>query len=159
MVLARKYEKDGNRYEEYKATTKADALEFLRQTEVKDEGSYVSAATPEGALGRDLLEIYDEDTGSRVELPIRHALPAPVKSMTRCAKCGYAVLPISPDKVPEFSVPVEVVLIEEEYDFQENGLGYVCRDCRTLWCAYCTETKGPKANCGICGKEMGPFVE
>ena len=159
VVLKRKYEENGNRYEEYAAPNREIALSFLRQKEVKDECFYISVVTPEGWFGRDLLEIYNEKTQQRIELPARLPMPQIVKSMTRCASCGYTVLPVAHDKLPDISEPGEFFLIEDEYDFQGNGLGYVCGKCRTLWCACCTDTHGPEATCITCGEKIGPFME
>jgi predicted Zn finger-like uncharacterized protein len=159
VALEQNYQKDGKRYEEYSAQSRSAAIAFLCDKEVKDQAYYISVATPDGWYGRDLLEIYDENTQKRIKLPQRHPMPNPVKSMTRCTRCGYTVLPITRHTFPNISGPAEIVITEEKYDFKENGLGYVCPDCRTLWCAHCTGTSGRKATCAICGKGIEPFVE
>jgi hypothetical protein len=158
IVLKRKYEKDGKQYEAYAGSGREEALAFLRGREVKDEGFYISVVTPSGTFGRDLLEIYDERTQERIEIPKRSPLPRLVKSLTRCARCGYTVLPISKEVLPKVDGPLEAV-IPYDFDFQEEGLGYVCSDCQTVWCAHCTGTHGHEATCGICRKPMPPLEE
>ena len=53
-------ETGGNRYEIYRSSSRAAALEFLRQQEIKEERRYVVVETPEGNFAKDLIAIFDE---------------------------------------------------------------------------------------------------
>lgn len=155
VILDRKYQKDGKRYEEYSAHSRTAAIAFLRNKEVKDEAHYISVATPEGWFGRDLLEIYNENTQERIELPQRYPLHKPIKSVTRCARCGYTVIPC--DKTPDFgsgpgTVAMDVVVSEAK----EKGAGYSCGSCNALYCAFCA-TPEESPLCSFCGEQMQPF--
>src|SRR5689334_7462922 len=53
----------------------AVALDYLRRTEVRDEGVYHIVETPGRSVGRDMVMIFDEADGSVIEIPDRTPLP------------------------------------------------------------------------------------
>src|SRR5205807_3829377 len=94
---------DGSTYDIYRAPSRAEALAFLRDFEVKEERRYVIVETPQGNLGKDFVLIFDEKTQETIELARRKPLASLKKSMTHCCRCGYPVLPLarSPDYRPQ----------------------------------------------------------
>jgi hypothetical protein len=142
----------GNRYEVYSASSRSEALSFLRGKEVKEERLYVIVETPEGNFGRDLIWIFDEKTQELLEHGERKPLPQIEKSMTRCARCGYIVLPVGA-QAPKG--PIDVDEVGEL--LKEKGMGFYCGSCQTLWCPFCVSTRGFSPTCELCGEEVDFF--
>ena len=140
---------DPNRYEIYAARTRSDAIVFLREVEIKTERRYVIVETPQGNIGKDLIAIFDEQSGEILEYGERKAQSIYQKSMSQCARCGYAVLPAGR---PVMDGAKEIVRVGE---LKEKGVGFVCKTCHTLWCPFCVRfQEGRGAICGFCGQVM-----
>lgn len=148
-----------SRYEVHTAPSRSDALAFLREQEVREEGHYVIVETPEGNVGRDLIMIFDEGSGEMIELGERKPLPKLRRSMTRCARCGYTVLPAGQPLLSGGLTTGSVVELIILSDLQNRGVGFHCSKCRTLWCPFCVSLEGEAVPCGICGRAMDLFRE
>jgi len=142
---------NGNTYEVYTGPSRTVALEFLRQTPVKIERHYIICETPQGNIGKDMIMIFDEASGERIEYGERKSLPELRKSKTLCARCGYPVLPAGP--TPAGST--DLVLLDE---MKEKGVGCKCSSCSTAWCPFCVDKHKPDV-CAICGSKMTLFRE
>lgn len=137
----------GNTYKVYTALSKKDAIDFLRELEVKEERLYIIVETPEGNYGKDFIMIFNEQTQEKIEFGTRKPLEKYHLSVTHCAGCGYPVLPAK--SFPEY---VTDVLITPE-DLKYKGMGFYCANCKTVWCAICGKDNELK-NCKICGRVM-----
>jgi hypothetical protein len=152
----------GATYEVHRALNRKAALAFLRERDVKRELYYVVVETPAGNIGRDMIMIFDERTGERIEFGIRRPLPAPQPSSTDCARCGY---PILPGHVPPLPAGVGSVQIYATYEEElTSGGGYRCQECGNLSCAICVEPSPPPGKrraptCWCCSGEMTLHVE
>jgi hypothetical protein len=142
---------DGNTYYVFTAPSRSQALEFLRAKEVKREREYFIVETPEGNFGKDLIMIFQEDSGEKIEFGIRRALPKLTKSKTHCARCGYPILPAGAG----ISGAKELILLDE---MKEKGIGFLCFECRTAWCPFCVPSEAP-GKCQLCGGPMKIFRE
>ena len=142
----------GNTYEVYTASSRKEALTFLRDREVKEEGRYLIVETPEGNIGRDLIMIFDEKSQETIEFPSRKPLAALVRSLEKCTGCGYTVIPAGA-VVPGATYSGYVDPLKEK------GGGYVCAGCKTLWCTCCAPFESDWAVCGICRQRLQLFVE
>lgn len=139
----------GNTYEVYTGPSRSAAMEFLRQTEVKEERHYVVVETPEGNVAKDLITIFNEGTQEFIEYGKREPLGELRPSMSSCARCGYPVLPAGQ---PLTSNTIELITVKE---LQDKGVGFVCRPCGTLWCPFCVSFEDYSLPlCDICGKGM-----
>lgn len=146
---------NGNTYEVYTAPTRSAAMGFLRQTEVREERRYVVVEVPQGTLAKDLVAIFDEGTQQVIEYGIRRALPSLTPSMSKCACCGYPVLPAG-ESIGESSA--ELLLTMEQ--LREKGVGFLCQYCRTLWCPFCVRLDpSSQPLCGICSKPLEVLFE
>jgi hypothetical protein len=143
--------KDGNTYEVYTASSRAKAMVFLRETEVKEERTYLIVETPEGNLGKDLIMIFNEGTSAKIEFGTRKPLGKLTKSRTHCTKCGYSVLPAG-RPIPGAT---ELIVLEE---LREGGVGFYCDRCATAWCPFCASSPDPQV-CGLCGQKMSLLRE
>ena len=139
---------NGNTYEVYTAPSRKRALEFLRAVEISRERKYVVVETPEGSLGKDLIMIFEEANGHRIEFGVRKPLPKPKKSRTHCARCGYPVLPAG--REPAGVNVTEFVVLDE---MKAQGVGFYCSACRTCWCPFCVSADSLET-CQLCGARM-----
>jgi hypothetical protein len=140
VVIDRK--PSGAVYEVHRAANEAAALEYLRGRDVRDQKYYVIVETPGRNLGRDLIMIFDEADGSMLEVPERNPLPDLRPSTTRCARCGYAILPatLPPSQQPEEHGPFTyraVFFGQPPHDVIRMGWGYRCIRCRSGACESC----------------------
>mgnify|MGYP003603641985 CR=1 FL=1 len=146
---------NGNRYEVYRAKSKADAMAFLRSQEVREERRYIVVETPEGNLGKDLIMIFNEATNTRIEFGERRQLEKPATTPGRCARCGYTVLTAGAVGIaPGVTESYTLVLHDE---LKEKGVGFVCAKCKTLWCPFCVSSGEPV--CATCGERMRLYTE
>ena len=152
-TFLKRVEKDGNQYAIYSAQSKNDALSFLRDQTIKEERRFVIVETPEGNFGKDLILVFNEQTGDVLELGDRKPLPEIAKSMTSCARCGYSVIPGGRSRIPGAQ---QVIIIDE---MKKEGQGFYCDECRTIWCAFCIALEKTRATCGICGGTIDIFRE
>ncbi|RSN64071.1 hypothetical protein DMH08_18435 [Actinomadura sp. WAC 06369] len=144
--------------------SRAEALDFLRGCEVRDEKVYVIAETPEGNLGKDLIMIFEEDDGAFVELADRKALPDPAFSRENCARCGYSVIPAAAFPSVEGASFSYHLNLE---DMEMNGTGFQCSSCKGLACARCyratlhnPRTQAPlDLRCWLCNRETELFAQ
>jgi hypothetical protein len=140
VVIDRK--PSGTVYEVHRAATEAAALAYLRGRDVRDEQYYVIVETPGRNLGRDLIMIFDEADGSLLEVPERNPLPDIRPSTTRCARCGYAILPatLAPAPEPEEHGPFTyraVFFGHPPTEVIRMGWGYRCISCLSGACESC----------------------
>ena len=156
-------------YEFYTANSRNEAIDFLRKMPVKDEKKNILVETPEGNFGKDLIAIFHEAKSNIIEYGQRQPLPQLIKSMTRCAKCGYPVLPAD----PAVDESVERILLEQAKpqtgilalkkegasegllleQLKKHGVGFFCSTCPTAWCPFCVNPITP-TSCGICSSDM-----
>ena len=134
---------DNGIYDVYHGPSRCNALRFLRLMPVMQEGVYLVVETPEGNVGKDLISIFNENTGENIEFGERKPLSQITPSMTHCAKCGYTVLPGG------LGLPDSVGLEQ----LKQQGVGYYCSVCKTAWCPFCVDADRPFA-CDICGTNM-----
>jgi hypothetical protein len=147
---------DGYTYDIYRAATRAEALAFLRDHEVKEECRYAIVETPQGNLGKDMVLIFDEKTGEMVELGKRNPLPRPKKSRNHCFRCGYPVLPLNRrSDFGTINISIKIVDIKKMI---KDGTGFMCPSCQSFCCAICAE-QAMGLLCVFCRKEMVPFRE
>jgi hypothetical protein len=136
----------------YTAKSWQDAIEFLHKYEVRKPLNYVVVETPEGNLGKDIISIYNELDGKTLELGYRKPLPEIKKSLTHCCRCEYFVFPMEHFNKEVFVKEVRYFLSLE--DMQNNGNGFYCSKCKTVWCAICVSFCNGKVFCDICGSDM-----
>jgi len=74
--------------------------------------------------------------------------------MTRCARCGYTVLPVGSETTRQ---PIDLKTVIK--GLKEGGMGFYCPSCQTLWCPFCISSHESKPICGICGKDVDFFRE
>lgn len=152
-------------YHVYGGPSRQAALEFLRGTHVKDELVYNIVETPEGNFGRDLIYLFHEADGKLIELGERPRSQSPSPSGTRCAWCGFFVvpykLPINDEKVGSVSL---YLTYDELAGLVKTGGGLHCRACSLLQCAVCSglaraggTTREPV--CRACGGQMSIQAE
>lgn len=152
-----------------KFPTRAAALDFLRNCEVRDKGVYVIAENPEQNLGRDLIMIFEETDGSFVEIGKRSPLPTPIFSETDCARCRHTVLKAA-DPLEQIELPSSTTSVMAYHSLDENemqGTGFKCQQCGALACAHCYRSVPQKhkpdggldLRCWLCNGSVGHFTE
>ena len=146
---------NGNRYEVYRAKSKADAMTFLRAQEVREERRYIVVETPEGNIGKDLIMIFNEATNTKIEYGERRPLDKPCMTPGRCVRCGYTVLPAGAVGIAPGVTETHTLLLLDE--LKEKGVGIVCAKCRALHCPFCVGTGEPV--CPTCGERMSLYTE
>jgi hypothetical protein len=140
-------------YHVYGAPSRRAALEFLRGAHVKDELVYNIVETPEGNFGRDLIYVFHEADGTPIELGARPQSRSPSPSDTRCAWCGFFVMPqklsINDEKVGSVSV---YLTYDELAVLLKTGGGLRCSTCSLLQCAVCSGVgeNGATARATVC---------
>lgn len=139
---------NGNTYEVYTASSRLDAIEFLKEIEVKQERRYVIVETQEGNFGKDVVMIFDEATSAKIAFGVREPLPTPSKSKTHCTRCGYPVLPAG--RWPKDVNVKELILLEE---MKDKGVGFYCSACEASWCPFCVPPDSADV-CPLCGAHM-----
>lgn len=141
---------NGNRYEVYRAKSKADAMAFLRAQEVREERRYIVVETPEGNIGKDLIMIFNEATNTKIEYGERRPLDKLCTTPGRCVRCGYTVLSAAAVGIaPEVTETYTLLLLDE---LKEKGVGFVCAKCRALHCPFCVGSGEPV--CPTCGTTL-----
>ena len=148
---------DGNTYDVYAARTRRDALDFLRQHEVKEERRYAIVETPEGNVGKGFIMMFEERSGAMIELAERRPLRRPRKSTSHCCRCGYPVIPLGRSSPNEARVGAlyELVVLSE---MKKQGTGFVCSECHALCCAICASPPDSPA-CPLCREKLEPYRE
>ncbi|MER5184559.1 hypothetical protein ABT009_40705 [Streptomyces sp. NPDC002896] len=125
-------------YHVYGGPSRQAALEFLRGAHVKDELVYNIVETPEGNFGRDLIYLFHEADGKPIELGERPQSQSPTPSSTRCAWCGFFVVPYKVSINDENVGSVGLYLTYDELaGLVQMGGGFHCRACSLLQCAVC----------------------
>ncbi|WP_406499837.1 hypothetical protein OG936_35030 [Streptomyces sp. NBC_00846] len=144
------------------------ALAFLRSTPIRDEFVYNIVETPEGNFGRDLIYLFREADGTPIEFAERPQNQSPTSSSTRCAWCGFVVVPCRIPLNDEMDGTVQVYRTYDELmGLLKTGGGFCCRSCSLLQCAVCSglaraEGKAREPVCLACGgkvsvqEEVGP---
>ncbi|MER6685957.1 MULTISPECIES: hypothetical protein [Streptomyces] len=149
-------------YHVYGGPSRRAALEFLRGAHVKDELVYNIVETPEGNFGRDLVYLFHEADGELIELGERPQSRSPSPSGTRCAWCGFFVvpykLPINEENENVGSVSL-ILTYTELAVLVKTGGGLHCGACSMLQCAVCsgiTQTGGTALAtvCRACGGKL-----
>jgi len=132
-------------YHVYAAPSRAQALAFLRDKEVKEQAVFVIAETPDGSIGRDLTVIFEEKTGRILEFGKRKQLAQPQKSDTHCATCGHFLFPTKITPCVTYFLSIE--------ELKEKGYGFKCGSCQAELCAYCIKlgVEGQIPACLLCG--------
>ena len=118
-------------YEIFSAKTMDAALKYLRGREVKERDYYVIVETEDGNVGKDLISIFNEETGQIMEHGTRKPFNSLKPSATHCAKCGYDIIPIKEkiNSLARFDMD----------DLIKHGRGFQCKGCNLLFCASCVD--------------------
>ena len=146
---------NGNRYEVYLAKSKADAIDFLRAQEVREERRYIVVETPEGNIGKDLIMIFNEATNTKIEYGERRPLDKPCTVPRRCVRCGYTVLPAGAVGIAPGVTETHTLLLLDE--LKEKGVGLVCATCKTLHCPFCVGSG--ELVCPTCRERLSLYTE
>ncbi|HEX4223009.1 MAG TPA: hypothetical protein VHZ97_11635 [Pseudonocardiaceae bacterium] len=147
-------------YRVYSGPGQRAALDFLRQTPVREELVYNIVETPEGNLGCDFIYIFRESDGTPIELVTRRPNQQPTPSESRCAWCGYFIKP--------YMIPVDDQTIgslqmyfthDDLRQLVHVGGGLRCRSCSLLQCAVCnglasSDWEPDKLHCRACGSDL-----
>jgi len=145
-------------YKVYSAPSKSEALTFLKNTEVKEQGLYYVVETPNGNYAKDCIMIYAEATGGLIELGTRKHLTTPKKIEDHCAICGYYIFKAG--AWPSIDIPnVDVQYSTNLETMREKGEGFICPSCGALCCAFCATLVGTDVKCPLCGKTMKIYQE
>jgi hypothetical protein len=155
---------NGRVYEVHWVRSEAVALEYLRRRDVRIEGYYVIVETPHRTLGRDMIMIYDEVTGSMIEIAARTPLPEPQPSPTHCIRCGYPVLPANATDDEPGTI---IAFAQSPAELVYNGMGYRCTSCGSAACAACYQVTGENTvageitwhRCWACESPVTAFTE
>jgi hypothetical protein len=160
---------NGRVYEVHWVKSEAVALEYLRHRDVRQEGYYVIVETPGRDLGRDMIMIFDEADGSLIEIPERTPLPELQPSTTRCARCGYPVLPAQAMNDEPVGPPGSIVVVQFPQSPEEvvqKGMGYRCTSCRSAACAACYQATNENTDdgtlvhsCWVCNSPVTSLTE
>lgn len=164
-------------YEVRRADTRSMALTYLRARQVRDEKYYVIVETPAGNIGRDLIVIFEEPSGTEIDIAWREPLPIPQASRTACARCAYPVVPVGPQREAEavarrFSGNVEIHVVASLDELASASGGYRCLECGNLACAACyltyltdpveqarESTTKQHLSCWLCASDVEVLVE
>jgi len=152
-------------YHVYTGTDRQAALDFLRETPVKEELVYNIVETPEGNLGRDLIYIFREPDGTPVELVSRPPNPHPTPSSARCAWCEFFIIPYKVPLNDQLAGGAKVYLtINDLLNLVKTGGGFRCDACSMLQCAVCSglassDGQAGRPKCRACNGELSVHMK
>ena len=88
---------DGRRYEVYRGGTRSVALEFLKSIPTSEIPRlfYIIVETPQGNIGKDLTNIFDEATGSIIEVSPQPNIEKLLAALTQDRSAGDTLVQMS----------------------------------------------------------------